>query len=238
MSSTPVELRFTEFYNKWVSQLEQLHHELLQAATTTSSDANQHELQALISKATTHFKEYYTVKWAAAHEDILAFYAPKWLTPLENAHFWFTGFKPTTVFKLVDKLKLTDLTEAQMKGIKELKLKVKMEEDKVESEMERQQVGVADWKMVELARMTSRVKADQSGHVGRKVDGMSQVAVSRILGGAEKVMKAGDCVRLKAMKSVLDVLTPRQSVEFLAAIALVHVQLRKEGLKIHQTFRI
>ncbi|CAM8898937.1 unnamed protein product [Rhodiola kirilowii] len=113
-----------------------------------------------------------------------------------------------------------------------------MEEDKVESEMERQQVGVADWKMVELARMTSRVKADKSDHVGCKVDGMSQVAVSRILGGVEKVMKAGDCVRLKAMKSVLDVLTPRQSVEFLAAIALVHVQLRKEGLKIHQTFRI
>lgn len=234
-----MELRFTEFYNNWVSQLEQLHYELAAASSSTNQPHHQ-QVQALISKATAHFKEYYTVKWAAAHEDVLAFYTPtRWLTPLENAHFWFTGFKPTTVFKLIDTLKqkpegssaLNELSEAQMKAIGDIKMRVKMEEEKVGSDMERLQVGVAGWKMVELARMTSRVICDQID-LGCKVDGVSHAAVSSMLAGLKKVMKAGDCVRLKAMKSVLDVLTPNQAVEFLAAVAMVHVQLRKEGLEL------
>lgn len=242
MRCTKMELKFNEFYNNWISHLEHLHYELLQASSANSSiNKKYYNLQTLISKATAHFKEYYKAKWIAAHEDVLAFYAPtQWLTPLENAHFWFTGFKPTMIFKLIDKLKqkpeatsaLTELTQVQMKAIGEIKMRVRNEEDKVESDMERLQVSVADWKMVKLAKMTSHVMYDHSD-LGRKVNGMSQqVAINSIVSGLEKVMKAGDCVRLKAMKSVLDVLTLNQSVEFLAAIAIVHVQLRKKGLQL------
>uniref|UniRef100_A0A7N0U2D6 DOG1 domain-containing protein n=1 Tax=Kalanchoe fedtschenkoi TaxID=63787 RepID=A0A7N0U2D6_KALFE len=230
MRSGGVEARFAEFYIKWVAQLEQLQLELAQAAGSGIDDQNDYQLRALVARATAHFKEYYTVKWAAAREDVLAFYSPAWLTPLESAHFWFTGWKPAAAFRLIE-WSLGDLTEAQVKAVAGIRARVRAEEGKVESDMERQQVAVAGCKMVELARMRSRVRAGDQSDLGRKAEEMGEVAAGSIMAGVERVMKAGDCVRLKAMKSVLDVLTPKQSVKFLAAIAMVHVRLRKEGLK-------
>nr|XP_009773805.1 PREDICTED: TGACG-sequence-specific DNA-binding protein TGA-2.1-like [Nicotiana sylvestris] len=57
--------------------------------------------ESLVIKMTTHHKDYYTVKWAAAHEDILSFFNPVWLSPLENAYLWVTGWKPSMAFRLV-----------------------------------------------------------------------------------------------------------------------------------------
>ncbi|KAF2303087.1 hypothetical protein GH714_013694 [Hevea brasiliensis] len=44
-------------------------------------------------------------------------------------------------------------------------------------------------------------------------------------------MKAVDCVRLKTLKGVLDVLSPLQCVEFLAGIGMLQILLRQWGKK-------
>ncbi|KAJ7968716.1 putative Transcription factor-related [Quillaja saponaria] len=229
-----VEEKFCEYFEKWMSKLEDILHQLLMvskersttATTLTSSDA---ELKALVSKMTTHFKEYYTVKWASAHEDVLAFFCSVWLSPLENAYSWVTGWKPSMAFKLLDSLKkkrvLVDMTEEQERKINELRLKIKFDEEKVEREMERQQMAIAERKMVELGRLATRVRKGDDGLSGR-VDGLVEVAFKAMLVGLEKVMKAADCVRLKTLKGVLDVLSPLQCVEFLAAICMLQIQLR------------
>ncbi|KAK3027917.1 hypothetical protein RJ639_040600 [Escallonia herrerae] len=151
---TEVEEKFT----LWVRQLE----EILQVLLIVSKDhGNSHE--ALVAKLTTHHKDYYTAKWAAAHEDVLAFFSPVWLSPLENAYLWITGWKPSMAFRLIESRRqtglpgasLADMTEEQLKRIEALRVKIRVEEEKVEREMERQQVSMADRGMVELARASS-----------------------------------------------------------------------------------
>ncbi|XVF40319.1 hypothetical protein PTKIN_Ptkin01aG0104000 [Pterospermum kingtungense] len=231
MIKTPVGERFSEFFDKWVSQLDDYLQQLHRVSKESLSEA---EKQALLSKLTAHYKEFYTVKWTAAHEDVLAFYSPVWLSKLENAYSWFTGWKPSIIFRLVESMRkirvpgpgLAELKEEQLKEIEQLRMKIKLEEEKVEREMERQQVAMADQKIVELVRMARRIK---NGELVGQVDGLVEVALKGILGGLERVMKAADCVRLKTLKGVLDVLNPSQSVDFLAGICMLQIQLRQWG---------
>lgn len=112
-------------------------------------------------------------------------------------------------------------------------------------EMERQQVAMADRRMVELARLSSRVigRGGSGGDGGDEVmvasttttaaqiDGLVEAALKNLLGGLERVMKMADCVRLKTLKGLLEVLSPMQCVDFLAAKSMVQIQLRKWGKK-------
>ncbi len=58
----------------------------------------------------------------------------------------------------VPSLSLVELTQEQMRKIETLRVKIRLEEEKVEREMERQQVVVVDRKMAELVRLVVRVK--------------------------------------------------------------------------------
>ncbi|KAL7243556.1 hypothetical protein ACSBR1_015871 [Camellia fascicularis] len=77
----------------------------LQVILRVSSEASKEsDYEALVAKLTTH-KAYNIAKWALAYEDVLAFFVPIWLSPLENAYHWVTGWKPLMAFRLVDSLR-------------------------------------------------------------------------------------------------------------------------------------
>lgn len=97
---------------------------------------------------------------------------------------------------------------------------MRAEEERVEREMERLHVAMADRKIVELAKMSSREAAAVTAA------GM-EVAMKGVMGGLEKAMKGADCVRLLTLKGVMDVLTPWQCVEFLAATLAMLLRLRQ-----------
>ncbi|KAF2303126.1 hypothetical protein GH714_013998 [Hevea brasiliensis] len=127
-----------------------------------------------------------------------------------------TMWKPSAVFKLVNSIRtngvpilsLVELTQEHMRKIETLRVKIRLEEEKVEREMERQQVVVVDRKMAELVRLVVRVK---NGEEVRQVERLVQVH-ERSNGRTGDVMKAVDCVRLRTLKGVLDVLSPLQYV--------------------------
>ncbi|KAF2303101.1 hypothetical protein GH714_013791 [Hevea brasiliensis] len=143
--------------------------------------------------------------------------------------------KPSSVFKLVNSIRtngvpsssLVELTQEHMRNIEPLRVKIRLEEEKVEREIKRQQVAIADRKMAELVRLVLRVK---NGEQVRQADELVQVALKGVA-GLEKVMKAADCVRLRTLKGVLDVLSPLQCVEFLARIGMRQILLRQWGKK-------
>ncbi|KAL2543542.1 transcription factor-related [Forsythia ovata] len=94
------------------------------------------------------------------NEDVLPFFAPVWLSPLENAYLWITGWKQLIAFELIDPLTNTQNTccnsskyetDQHVKKIEALREKIKAEKEMVEKEMELQQVVVADRRMVKLA---------------------------------------------------------------------------------------
>ncbi|GAV67971.1 DOG1 domain-containing protein, partial [Cephalotus follicularis] len=183
----------------------------------------------LVSKLTVHYKQYYTAKWEAAHEDVLVFFCPVWDSSLENVYSWVTGWKPSMVFKLIDTMRKTEvpgsslvnLSEEQLKKIEELRLKIRLDEERVEREMERLQVAMADRKIVELARLSSRPVIN--GEPVSQVDELVEVALKGLMSGLEKVMKAADCVRLKTLKGTIAV------VDLLAATSMLQIQMRKWG---------
>ncbi|KAL3851396.1 hypothetical protein ACJIZ3_013278 [Penstemon smallii] len=233
---TQVEENFSNFYDKWMRQLEDLLQLLLVVSKEHTQEAG---YEAVVDRLTAHHKEFYTVKWATAHEDVLSVFTPVWLSPLENAYLWVTGWKPSMAFRLVESLRgaqnpatgsLAGMTEEQVKKMEALRGKMKVEEERVEREMERQQVAMADRKLVELARLERRAKSEGgSAAAVVQVDGLVEVALKGLLVGLERVMKMADCARLKTLKGVLDVLTPMQSVDFLAAKSMLQIQMRKWG---------
>ena len=206
---------FTKYFENWMIQLEELLKQLVIVPRETSY-VNDHEL--LVSKMTTHHKNYYTAKWAAAHEDILAFFTPMWLSPLEIVYSWITGWKPSMAFRLVSGGGGA-FSDEELKNIDGLRVKIRGEEEKVEREMERQQVAIGDRKMVELAR----IRNDN--------DELVELALKGLRMSLERVMKMADCVRLKTLKGLLEILNPLQSVDFLAAISTIQIQMRKRGRK-------
>ncbi|CAN4105606.1 unnamed protein product [Withania somnifera] len=209
---------FTKYFENWMSQLEELLRLLVIVPRENSYVKDQ---ESLVSKMTAHHKEYYRAKWAAAHEDILSFFKPMWLSPLENAYLWVTGWKPSMAFRLVGVA--GDLADEQSKNIDDLRVKIRGEEDKVEREMERQQMAIGDRKMVELARMET---SDNN-----ELDELVELALKGLMMSLERVMKMADCVRLKTLKGLLDILSPIQCVDFLAAISSLQIQMRKRGRK-------
>ncbi|KAI9121418.1 hypothetical protein K1719_008451 [Acacia pycnantha] len=233
---------FSDFYHNWFLKLEDILHHLMdvdvlseQSNQVVVNDDDQH-LQVLVSTVTTHLKEYYTVKWASARDDVLPFFSPTWLTPLESAYSsWLTGWKPSAAFRLLSSFvgkpgtAMAAITEEQRRKIEVLRMKVRVEEEKVEREMERLQVAMADRKMAELVKLSSRHHDSPSS----VAEGLVEVAVRGVMGGLEKVMKAADCVRLKTLKGTLDVLTPLQSVQFLAATLSLYLRLRQWGINTH-----
>lgn len=200
---------------------------------------NESEFEGMVNKLTALHKEYYTTKWAAAHQDVCVFFSPIWLSPFEKALLWITGWKPSSVFRVFDSLRksqlLVDISEEQLKKIDGLKAKISLDEEKVEREMERQQVAVANRRMVELAGLASRIRRSSGGNSGgpgaAQIDALVEVAIKGMISGLERVMKMGDCVRLKTLKGLLDLLNPIQSVDLLAAFSMVQIQMRKWGKK-------
>ncbi|KAF2303156.1 hypothetical protein GH714_014196 [Hevea brasiliensis] len=94
---------------------------------------------------------------------------------------------------------LVELTQEHMRKIDALRVKIRLEEKKVEREMERQQVAIADRKMAELVRLVA--SSEEWGEV-RQAEGLVQVALKGVMAGLEKVMKAADYVRLRTLKGV------------------------------------
>ncbi|MCL7026891.1 hypothetical protein MKW94_001444 [Papaver nudicaule] len=224
---TQVQVRFTEFFEKWLHQNEESLKHLI-SVKRDSSHENEHRL--LISAIMNHYKGYYSTKWACVHEDVLGFFSPPWLTPLENAYLWMTGWKPSLLYRLLTTLNhgtsRMKLTEDQLEKMEKLRCRTGLEEEKVEREMERQQVSMADRKMVELARLQSRLR---NGETGSEVEELVQVAMKVLVSALEKIVKTADCVRLKALKGVLEILTPLQCVDFMAAFLMLQIQMRRLG---------
>ncbi|KAI3946551.1 hypothetical protein MKW92_038587 [Papaver armeniacum] len=209
MKKTQVQVRFTEFFEKWLHQSEA---NLKQLISVKRDPSHETEQRSFISTIMNHYKGYYATKWACVHEDVLGFFSPPWLTPLENAYLWMTDWKPSLLYRLLTTLNhaevpstsLMNLTEDQLKKIEKLRLRTSLEEEKVEREMERQQVSMADRKMVELAGLDSRVR---NGEIVSGVDVLVQ----------------------GALKGFLEILTPLQCVDFMAAFLMLQIQMRRLG---------
>ncbi|KAF9590820.1 hypothetical protein IFM89_038542 [Coptis chinensis] len=220
-------MNFSRFYHVWLQHL-QLLLEQLAASPKPITNEDQHYTIQLISRVMSHYDDYYRVKTHAAKNDVFSMFSASWLTSLEQSLNWIAGWRPTTIFHLVytessacfearllDLLQgnrtgdLGDLSPAQLARVSELQCETVRKENEITTELGSWQESACD--IVSLL-------LDQEPEVERLV----------------KVLEKADDLRLKTIKSVVEVLTPQQAVEFLIAAAELQFGVRGWGLAIDQ----
>ncbi|KAI4297442.1 hypothetical protein L6164_037333 [Bauhinia variegata] len=235
---------FSEFYEKWVLKLEEIVLELVQAIRARNqimiADS---KLQALLSKAVSHLKQFYTTKWDIAKQDCIPFFAPTWLTPLEISYLWVTDFKPSnTVFPIINSMRIPPLggmalplflmTPDQARQIEKLRIKTMMEEEKVERQIQRIYMcwSVTERRMEELTQLGLDVIDQHNGLlIVAQITTQMELEIKQIVDALENAIKRADCVRLVALKGLHDILNPMQYLDFLASFLSQQLRLRQWG---------
>ncbi|PIA42171.1 hypothetical protein AQUCO_02100200v1 [Aquilegia coerulea] len=218
-------MNFGRFYHVWLQHLQVLLDQLA-ASPKPKPDEDQNYLNQLIKPVMTHYDDYYRVKTHAAKNDVFTVYNASWLTSLERSLHWIAGWRPTTIFHLVytessarfearllDLLRgdktgdLGDLSPTQLARVSELQCETVNKENEITTELGIWQESACD--IVSLL-----------------LDQEPEIEFERLV----KVLARADDLRLKTIKSVVEILTPQQAVEFLIAAAELQFGVRGWGL--------
>ncbi|KAK9056913.1 hypothetical protein SSX86_024278 [Deinandra increscens subsp. villosa] len=218
---------FHRFYESWYDQL---HHEIrhLSAAhpQPPTTDDDRQKLTQLVTKIMSHFSEYYRVKSLAANQDVLSVFCARWSTTLERSLYWIAGWRPTTAFHLIytessilfesrmlDILQgvctgdLGDLSPAQFTRVSELQCETVQQENAITDQL-------SEWQQDEACDVLAGTCVDLDKKIERLV----------------KIVEKADELRLRTLKTVVELLTPQQAVEFLIAAARLHFGIHTWGL--------
>ncbi|CAK9325268.1 unnamed protein product [Citrullus colocynthis] len=217
---------FTSFYATWFDHLHRLIDQLSSTATAVKSNHNSSsaDLARLVEAVMSHYSDYYRVKSVAAERDPLSVFSAPWATSLERSLHWIAGWRPTTTFhliysessilfesRMVDILRglrtgdLGDLSPLQFRRVSELQCQTVEEENAITEEL-------SEW------------QDDVSELIGTRTEVTGRVE------GLVSIIKKADDLRLRTMQKVVELLTPKQAVEFLIAAAELQFGVRGWGL--------
>ncbi|KZV30866.1 hypothetical protein F511_37099 [Dorcoceras hygrometricum] len=210
-------MSFHSFYNIWMEQLRQLQLQLRQA------EEDQQQQRHLVQKSLSHYDEYYRIKSSSAMNDVLSFFPAPWASSLERSLHWIGGWRPTTAFHLiytessilfqshvVDILRgrstgdLGDLSPGQLRRVSELQCETVQQENDITDEL-------SEWQ-------------DGANYLAGMYDELDQ-KIERLAG----ILIRADALRLKTIKNLVELLTPKQAAEFFVAAADLQFGIRAWG---------
>jgi hypothetical protein len=211
----------TQRFHLWIRGLRSLRRELRSARW--SDDPAQ--ISALVGRFVAHLESYCAAR--AELDPVWTLSAP-WATPPERgAAYWLAGWRPTTLVHLLytesgrrfeaqlpDLLlgvrsgNLGDLSPAQLVRVDDLQRRAVAEEDALSREM-------------------ARV---QEGH-GVVAAPENEVDVAAVVGRVRVVLGRADALRLRTVRTAVELLEPAQAAELLVAAADMEIGFREFGLK-------
>lgn len=207
---------FEAFFNGWLNRQENFLQQLAQALSSQEIE----RLGSLILEVLSHYEEYLEEKSRAAKEDVFPFFSPPWLSSFEKTFLWVGGFKPFLLFKILAN-SVTDLTREQEETVERVKYETKKEERELTEAMATIQESVATPPLLNLVR-----------RFGKLVDGEAldlQSAMETLKLGLLRILERADRLRGSTAKKVVEILSPGQTVKFLAAAAEFQLGVRKLG---------
>ncbi|XP_023540935.1 protein DOG1-like 4 [Cucurbita pepo subsp. pepo] len=210
---------FTAFFEGWLLRQQQYLDELLTATRRHPDDAADNgDLDDLISRTLSHYEEYYEKKSRIAQRDIFLVFSPTWFTTYEQSLLWIGGFRPGLIFRLVNE-SINDMWDDQVLRIGRLREDVKVEERMLNNDLAKIQEKVAAPPLLEFFRRQSH-------------DGVTGGTEMEALKAAfQSVLASADFLRRETALKVAEILTPAQTVRFLAAVAQLHLRIRACGLQ-------
>ncbi|KAK1439648.1 hypothetical protein QVD17_05468 [Tagetes erecta] len=217
---------FHRFYDTWYDQLHHQIQQLNDGPRPPTTDNHRHQLTQLVNKVMFHFSEYYRVKSVASSQDVLSIFTARWATTLERSLYWIAGWRPTTAFhliytessilfetRMVDILHgvrtgdLGDLSPAQFTRVSEIQCETVQQENAITDQL-------SEWQQDEACELLGGTCVDLDKKIQRLV----------------MIVQKADDLRLKTLKTVVELLTPQQAVEFLIAAAQLHFGIHRWGL--------
>lgn len=214
---------FDSFFGGWLARQEGFLQQLVAARALSQPENRTDELADLISRVLQHYQSYYDEKSRLARDDVLLVFSPTWLTPFERSLLWIAGWKPSMAFRLVTSSVGDMLCSEQMQKMERLRAETRAEERELSEEMAKLQETVASAHVLELARGVGRERGGERMEVESVVEAL-QVSLEVILEGA-------DLLRLKTVRKVVDILSPIQTVGFLAEAAQLQLRIRRWALQ-------
>ncbi|XVE70281.1 hypothetical protein DITRI_Ditri10aG0059800 [Diplodiscus trichospermus] len=212
---------FETFFNGWLTRQENFLEQLVQALTSQEFGHEIERLGSLIQEVLSHYERYLEEKFKEA-KGVFLFYSPPWLSSFEKTFLWVGGFKPFLLFKLLANLG-TELTPEQDESIERLKYETRIEERELTEAMATIQESTVTLPLLNLVR-----------RFGRLTDGEAlelESAMETLKVGMLKTLEKADKLRSSTVKKLIEILSPVQTVKFLAASAEFQLRVRKWGLQ-------
>jgi hypothetical protein len=212
---------FMTFFQGWLvrqqSFLEQLHHSI---SSESANEVNQQK--SLIEQVLAHYQEYYEETAKLARQDVFLLFCPPWLSSFERTLLWAAGYKPSLILRIVDGA-VKDLKDEQARRMEEVKAETKNGEKELTETLARLQESVAAPPMVALARRIGRV---MDGEISSLDSAIEALKTSML-----RVLEDADSLRKSTVSKVVEILSPVQTLKFLAAAAQFQLQVRRWGME-------
>lgn len=202
-------------------------------------------LRPVIERVIQHYEHYYTAKERWAKLDVVLMFNPSWRSSLEDAFLWIGGWRPSMAFHLLYSKSglqfefglqelmrglrtgdLGDLSPSQMERVNELQQETIQKEKEITEKQAKLQETVADSTMVELTHSATVLMREGGGALD---EGRIDAALAPKEAGLGRILQRADNLRLKTLRDIIGVLSPKQGVHFLIAAAELHLRLHDWG---------
>lgn len=198
------------FYSVWLVE----EHRLLIDLLSVPPDRSDLHLP-LISRAVSHYTEYYKRKCQLADQDVFQAFSAGWLTAIERSFFWLGGLKLDIFFRSSP----SDLNAEQKEKMEQLREETRKRERQLEGKMREVEEAMAV--LMALAAVHGRVRnGDARGEMTERVAEMMRA-----------VLDEADGLRKHVVRGQLEILSTGQAVQFFAALAHRHLQVRWFGVR-------
>uniref|UniRef100_A0A7N0UBU0 DOG1 domain-containing protein n=1 Tax=Kalanchoe fedtschenkoi TaxID=63787 RepID=A0A7N0UBU0_KALFE len=215
---------------------------LLTQNASPNEDREEHDERCgqVIHKSIRHFEEHTRDRSRLAHRDIGPFIAPAWCTAFENSLLWIAGCRPSAFIRLtyvlcgfelethfsqvlhgVETQTMCDLTGQQLSLIDDLQRRTVRGEDSLSAQVAALQGDVIDFPVASLAIKSPDPVVEMNDEI--------RGALERHEKAMAEVHDEADELRLRKLKELLHVLTPKQGVDFLVASKKLHLSLHEWG---------
>ncbi|XP_010277360.1 PREDICTED: transcription factor HBP-1b(c38)-like isoform X1 [Nelumbo nucifera] len=213
---------FHAFLEGWLVRQQQFLDEIVYAKRFCHDDSREQDLRDLIARVLSHYQQYLGEKSRAAHRDVFLVLSPPWFSSLERALFWIGGFRPGLVFRLVAN-SVGDLSQDQVQWMETLRAETSAEERQLEEELARLQESVVAPPLSELLRRRGRAVNGEEGNANPVLESM--ITEFEILLGSADMLRANTATKM------IQILSPVQTVSFLAAAAQLQLRIRRLGFQ-------
>lgn len=175
----------------------------------------------LIAQVLAHYQHYFEEKTRAVNENVFLMLSPPWLSSYERALLWMSDFKPSTFFPLIKNSLREDLSDEQVEKIQVIGAETRRLEKEVEQAMAALQESVAAPPIFDLLRRYERIVDGEISELDAAMDKFKENMI--------RIVENADALRGSTVMKLVEILSPLQTIKFLAGAFHFILQVRKWG---------